>query len=57
MGSLLVILVDVAKTVVACLLGGALLGQFGMADTGRNAGRRSLHGGAYVPPDVRIPRR
>ncbi len=48
-GSLLVILVDVAKTVVACLLGGALLGQFGMADTGRMLGGAACMVGHMFP--------
>lgn len=34
-GSLLVILVDVLKTVAACLLGSWLMGRYGLADTGR----------------------
>ena len=48
-GSLLVILVDVAKTVVACLLGGALLGPFGMADTGRMLGGAACMVGHMFP--------
>lgn len=44
-GSLLVILVDVAKTVLACLLGGVLLSNFGMAETGKMvAGAASMVG-------------
>lgn len=48
-GSVLVILVDVAKTVAACLLGGALLGQFGMADTGRMLGGAACMVGHMFP--------
>lgn len=48
-GSLLVILVDVAKTVAACTIGGALMRYFDMADTGRMLGGAACMVGHMFP--------